>query len=134
MSARAFDIMRELPAIFGAVTGLNATDVEIGYRDPAKIENSLLPRVLVYNPTTEEPTPPSFGLRQVEFGFAVLVVNDRDTDEATLELCEQMAAALSAASMTNADRAYMSPGAVVTAEKDQVAKVGAILIAEWEGL
>ena len=138
MTARAFDIMDELPAIFATVTGIDAADVEIGYRDPAGIEQDDLPRVLVYNPTTEEPEAPSYGLRSIEYGYAILVINsvseDGVTDEATFELCEQMAVALSAAALTNADTAYMNPGSLIQSEDDRRSIVGAFLFAQWEGL
>lgn len=135
MSARAYDIMREFPAIFGTVTGIDAANVEIGrYRDPTRIEESDLPRVLVYNPSTDQPDPPVFGVRSIEFGYAVLVVNTLDTDEATLQLCEEMATALGAATLTNADTAFMNPGSIVTDTKRQRALVGAFLSARWEGL
>ena len=136
MTARAYDIMRELPAIFATVTGLDAADVEVGrYRDPSGIETDQLPRVLVYNPTTEEPDAPAFGLRAMEFGYAVLVVNDIDTEEATLQLCEEMAVALNAAALTNADTAFMNPGSVLNAEQSSARTiVGAFMFAQWEGL
>lgn len=134
MSSRAYDIMNELPAIFATVVGLEVADTAIGYRDPARIPEGELPMVLVYNPTTEQPNAPVFGVRSVEFGFAVLVVNALDTDEATLQLCEEMAVALSAAALTNADTAFMNPGSIVTDDKRQRAMVGAFLVAQWEGL
>ncbi len=134
MSARAYDIMRELPAIFATVSGLETADVEIGYRDPAKIEAAELPRVLVYNPSTDESDPPVFGLRAVEFGFTILVVDDVDTDEATLQLSEDMATVLNAATLTNADTAFMNPGSIITDDKRQRAIVGAFLSALWEGV
>lgn len=134
MTARAYDIMDELPAIFATVSGLVAADVEIGYRDPATIPEGDLPRVLVYNPSTDEPEAPVFGLRSIEYGFAVLVVNLLDTDEATLQLCEEMATALSAATLTNADTAFMNPGSIITDGKRSRAIVGAFLTANWEGL
>jgi len=134
MTARAYDIMDELPAIFATVTGLDASDVEIGYRDPAHVEQDQLPRVMVYNPTTEEPEAPSFGLRSIEYGYALLLVNAPGTEEATLELCEQMAAALNAAALTNADTAYMNPGSVTHQESTTQTLVVAFIFAQWEGL
>ncbi len=132
--ARAYDIMNELPAIFATVTGIVSADVEIGYRDPATMEEDELPRVLVYNPTTDEPDAPIYGLRSIEYGFAVLVVNGIETEEDTLQLCEEMAAALSAATLTNADTAYMNPGSVINAEDRRQSIVGAFMFAKWEGL
>lgn len=135
MTARAYDIMDELPAIFATVTGIDTADVVIGYTDPKHIEEDNLPRVMIYNPTTDEPDAPVYGLRSIEYGYAVLVVNEISTDEATLQLCEEMAAALTAASLTNADTAYMNPGSVVTAEATKGRTVvGAFLFAQWEGL
>lgn len=134
MTARAYDIMDELPAIFATVTGLDAADVEIGYRDPAHVEQDQLPRVMVYNPTTEEPEAPSFGLRSIEYGYALLIVNDVDTEESTLEFCEQMAVALNAAALTNADTAYMNPGSVTHQEGTDRTLVVAFIFAQWEGL
>jgi len=133
--ARAFDIMDELPAIFATVAGIAAADVEIGYRDPKHIETDQLPRVLVYNPTTDEPEPPVFGLRSIEYSYAVLVVNEIETEESTLQLCESMASALTAATLTNADTAFMNPGSVITAESTKGRTVvGAFLFARYEGL
>ncbi len=134
MTARAYDIMRELPAIFAGVSGLVAADVEIGYRNPLAIPEGDLPRVLVYNPSTDEPEAPVFGLRRIEFGFVVVVVNLIDTDEATLTLSEDMAIVLNAASLTNADTAFMNPGSIVTDDKRQRAIVGAFMLATWEGV
>ena len=135
MSARAFDIMNELPAIFATVPGIEAANVEVGrFRDPSGIPESELPRVLVYNPTSEEPAAPSYGLRRIEFGFAVLVVDGVDDHSVTLEKMEQMAVALSSASLTNADRAYMAPGSIQTAEGEEQSVAVSILLAEWEGL
>ncbi len=138
MTSRPYDIMDELPAIFATVTGLTAADVEIGYRDPAGMEEDELPRVLVYNPTTAEPDAAVFGLRSVEFAFAVLVVNSIDTDETTdrdtMRICEDMAIALGAATLTNADTARMNPGSTLDAEDDRQAIVGAFIVANWEGL
>lgn len=134
MTARAYDIMRELPAIFANVSGLEAADVEIGYRKLTSIPEGDLPRVLVYNPSTDEPEPPVFGLRAVEFGFTILIVNLIDTDEATLALSESMAIVLKAASLTNADTAFMNPGSIITDDKRQRAIVGAFMSALWEGV
>lgn len=134
MSSRAYDIMDELPAIFATVAGLEVADMEIGYRNPARIPEGELPKVLVYNPTTEQPSAPVFGVRSIEFGFVVLVVNVLDTDEVTLQLCEEMAVALGAATLTNADTAFMNPGSIITDDKRQRAMVGAFLSARWEGL
>ena len=138
MSARAYDIMDELPAIFALVSGISASDVEIGYRDPAGMEEDELPRVLVYNPTTSEPDAPVFGLRSIEYGFSLLVVNTLDTDQATeettLQLCEEMASQLSKATLTNADTAYMNPGSILHSEDDRQTVVGAFIVANWEGL
>ena len=134
MSSRAFDIMRELPAIFATATGIDAADVEIGWRDPETIEPDQLPRVLVYNPSATDPEVAEFGLRNVEFGFAVVVVNALDTDEATLELCELMAGAVNVASFTNADSAVMGSGSVVIVAERKRAIVGALMTAQWEGV
>lgn len=132
--SRAYDIMNELPAIFATVSGIDAGDVEIGWRDPAGIEEGQLPRVLVYNPITDDPEPPSFGLSATVFTFAIVVVNDVETDEATLLLCQEMAIALAAATLTNADRSYMNLGSIATAEQTNRSIVGATLVAEYEGL
>jgi len=133
VTARAYDIMDELPAIFANVAGLDAADVEIGYRDPEHIQAGELPRVLIYNPTTADTEPPVYGLRSVEYGYVVLVVGSLDAEEATLELCEQMAIEVAGAALTNADRAYMDPGTILTDADRNVSLVVSALIAEWEG-
>lgn len=134
MSARAWDIMRELPAIWDPVAGITSASVEIGYRDPASIHEAELPRVLVYNPTTADPELGDFGLRVEEYGFAVLVVGRLGEDEATLELSQRMAAAVNAAAFVAADRAWMSPGSIVVDSDRNRSKAVAILFASWEGV
>jgi hypothetical protein len=126
--------MDELPAIFATVSGIEVADVEIGWRDPMGIEEGELPRVLVFNPETDEPEPPEFGLRFLEYSYTVVLVNDVDTDEASFQLCEEMANALTAAALTNADTAYMNPGSIVIAEQTQRSIVGMVLVARYEGL
>jgi hypothetical protein len=134
MTARAYNIMDELPAIFATVSGIDSSDVEIGWRDPANIDEGDLPVVLVYNPTTEEPQAPVFGVRSIEYGYAVVIVNNLDTEEATIELCEGMSAALTAATITNADTIYMNPGSIVHSEAPRRTLVAAFLFAKWEGV
>ncbi len=134
MTARAYDIMRELPAIFATVSGIVSADVEIGFRNPATIAEDELPRVIIYDPTTADPEPSEFGLRADEFGFFMFIVNDLDTDEATLQMVEEMATALSAATLTNADTAFMNPGSIVTDGKTKRSIAVASIVANYEGL
>ena len=134
MTSRAFDIMRELPAILSAVDGITAESFDLFYRDPDSIDESLLPRVLIYNPSTAEPELPEFGLRAIEFGFVVLVVGQVDSDENTLRIAEDMAAIVERAALVNADRASMNPGSIVTDRERGRARVLASIIAQWEGV
>jgi hypothetical protein len=126
--------MDDVAAVIGALSGLTAASVEIGYKDPSTIPEGDLPLVLVYNPTTSEPGPPVYGLRATEYSFLVLLVDAYNTDEATLQLMEEISAAVSSASMTSADLAYMNPGSIITDRKLKRAMVGAFLVAEWEGV
>jgi hypothetical protein len=126
--------MDDVAAVIAALPGLTSANVEIGYKDPSTIPEGSLPLVLVYNPTTAEPDAPVYGLRATEYSFLVLLVDAYNTDEATIQLMEEIAEAVSSAAMTNSDLAYMNPGSIITDRKIKRAMVGAFLVAEWEGI
>jgi len=132
--SRPYKIMEELAPLWEAIPTIGA--VEIGYRNPSKIENAQLglARVLIYNPTTAEASRPVFGLQQFEYGFTVLVVGLEGDEDNQLWNAQRMAEVANSAITENADRVYMSPGSVVVSEASKGRTVVvAFLTAEFEG-